>query len=738
MSLLPSAVRRLLLPVVALWLVAAVGVTWAPLLFSNGLVATYYDGPEWSGPALHTGLEHVGIGDWLAIRGPRLGRSSFSVSWRGWVAVASGTTFDIGVTDDAPVWLYVDDTEVISGTQTPENGMRRNSVALSRGLHRLQIDVKADDQAGLHVSWARAGNPLHEIGQEVLYPSRPAYYLAETAPPGVILAALASLGLLVLVASWGVHATSRHLATSGAEPHVRTWLWRVLALAAVLLAWQLWFGLPERWELDEVVPGDILYGARRNFSGGWYSHYPALYFGSLSVMSWPFMAGATMGAVELESAQSTLAQSVLYRLATALCAAAVVGLAYRVTFEAFDDRRAALWTGFLCAVTPLIVYLGKFAKPDLAYTVAFLAALVAYLRALRQPTPRHYQAFAFMGMTAICLKDQAYGLIVLPAAHLIWLRWRLSEGPPLTRLQRLAADPALWRAALTAVAVFAVGQNLIFNLDGFIGHVGLMMGGGSAGFRTYPATAGGQAAMLADGLRQVPWILGWPVALLVVPGLVLAWRQRRDATTALLLPIASYYLTFIAVIGYQYDRFYLAPAVLLTVPAGLALAWISSRPTTWTRVAVAAVAVFALAEGASVDLMMARDSRLAAETWLRTNVRDGQLVGMAGPRAYLPRPGYVTWTDVHLDWAEVDLAPPEFLVVNLEFAQRPRNRPFFDPLLAGTHPTYRPVVTFKSSPGLATLAYRDVFRNGVEDAFTNLDKINPEIRVFARNDVPIN
>jgi len=69
--------------------------------------------------------------------------------------------------------------------------------------------------------------------------------------------------------------------------------------------------------------------------------------------------------------------------------------------------------------------------------------------------------------------------------------------------------------------------------------------------------------------------------------------------------------------------------------------------------------------------------------------------------------------------------------------ETPTTADFYQPLLDGTHPDYRLVATFKSPPGAAVLAYGSLFRNGVEDDFTNLDKINPEIRVFARRGVEV-
>lgn len=736
MSLLPPLIRRVLLPALAVWSALAVAAAYGPLLLSSGLVATHYDGREWQGVPLATDQEHVGGGDWMAAAGYRIGRDDTSVSWRGWLAVGAPATFDIETESDGPVWIFIDDARVIDGYAPAPDGRRRHTHRLTAGLHALQVDLAS--ASSLEVRWARSGNPLHDLGPAVLYPTRVAYYLDQVVRPGLLLATALSISLLVVLAGLAAGCLRRHLDDTAATPDERRWLWGVLALAAALQLWQLWFGLPARWELDEVIAADVLEPARAWFAGGWYDLYPALFFGSLGVLSWPFMAAGTMGLIDLGLEPAGVAQVIVYRLGMVVCGVVIAGLAYRLAMEAFAHRRAAIWAAFVAAALPLLVYLTKFSKADVPYSAAFLAAALFHLRALRTPTTAVYGWFAFWGMVAICLKDQAYGLVLLPALHLVWLRWRaLADHPIATRLARLVVDRPLWRAAIVAVAVFVVGHNLLFNFDGFLSHVQLITGGGSQGFRTYERSAGGQLAMLRDAFAMVSWTFGLPMSIVIAGSLVLAWRARRQALLVLLLPIASYYLTFMAVIQYQYDRFYLAPAILLAVVSGLGLAWLVAASQVWARVAVVVAAGHLLLLGSSIDLLMARDSRYAAEAWLAAQVDHDELVGMAGPRSYLPRPGRLPVTDVPFDWAEVSAAPPDFLVVNAEFAVRDRHVAFFGPLLAGDHPLYREAARFKSSPGPALIAYRPEFSDGVEDPESNFDKINPEIRIYVRRDVVV-
>jgi hypothetical protein len=181
----------------------------------------------------------------------------------------------------------------------------------------------------------------------------------------------------------------------------------------------------------------------------------------------------------------------------------------------------------------------------------------------------------------------------------------------------------------------------------------------------------------------------------------------------------------------------LAPSILLAAIGGLGLAWLFASAQVWARAAGVVAAGHLLLLGSSIDLLMARDSRFAAEAWLAARVDHDELIGMAGPRSYLPRPGRLPVTDVPFDWAEVSAAPPDFLVVNAEFAARDRHTDFFGPLLSGAHPLYREAARFKSSPGPALIAYRPEFSDGVEDPESNFDKINPEIRIYVRRDVTV-
>lgn len=739
----PRSMRRSVLTVGVVLVLALLtaALVLAPRLFTPGLVSWSYANSTGTGaPSLVVPGEPAGD-DWVASHAPRFGERPFSVLWEGWLPIAEAGTYEFVTASDDGSWLLVDEAMVVDNGGEHPVVERRGTVRLTPGLHHLRVGyMQLRGGAALHVRMGRDGQAPVPLTRDGLFPTRLAHafpsrpaWLHMVVPPGYLLATAWASALPAAVLAWMVLLVRRHTAQHAADPAGNRWLWTLLALASALMAWQATYGLPVGWDLDELNPADAIAGLHQRFSNGWHGLYSPIYYYVIGALSLPFMLVAAVGATDAWSTPAVATQALLYRASALLCGLVTVYLAYRCGSEAFGNRRSGLWAGLVVAAMPNVVMLAKLAKPDMPYVAAFMAAMLVYLKCLRDPSAARYAAFALAGMTAICIKDQAYGLIVLPAAHLVWLRWRQQAGSFMTRAGAVLRDRALLGAAAVSVGTFAVAHNVVFNWPGLRQHVALVLvGGGGTAFRMYDGTLGGHATMLADALGLVPWMLGWGVTALALVGGAAAWHTHRHALVALLLPVVSYYLCFIVVIRYQYDRFYLAPAVLLSICAGHGLAWLWQRSGRWPRVVAVAVAGYALARGASVDLMMLRDSRVAAEAWLASHVSEHATVGALGPAAYLPRPGHLRFLPIGPHWDVMEIVAPEFLVVNTEYAQRERDAAFYRPLLDGTHEVYRPVARFKSPPGLAVLAWGTVFQNGREDPLTNLDKINPEIVVFAR------
>ena len=137
---------------------------------------------------------------------------------------------------------------------------------------------------------------------------------------------------------------------------------------------------------------------------------------------------------------------------------------------------------------------------------------------------------------------------------------------------RAFTDRRLIVAAVTSVVIFLIGHNVILNFSGFVEHVRFIIGPGSATYRVYEPTLAGHLALLRTSLRLTEVSMGWPLFAIGVAGLVLAIAtpgQRRIAIW-LLVPAVSYYLGFINVILYNYDRFMMPICFVLAMFGGLA------------------------------------------------------------------------------------------------------------------------------------------------------------------------
>jgi len=173
----------------------------------------------------------------------------------------------------------------------------------------------------------------------------------------------------------------------------------------------------------------------------------------------------------------------------------------------------------------------------------------------------------------------------------------------------------------------------------------------------------------------------------------------------------------------------------LSLFGGLALAR-AVRARSWAaKAAVVAVLAFSLARAASVDILMARDSRYAVEDWLRREVGPVPLVAAVGPLEYLPRLDGLRWR--RLGPAAVRLAQvrPDVVVVNADYARRADEgtgeRAFYSALDDGSL-GYEVALRRRTRPPV--LLDTDALREeGSGRIWSNLDKVDPEIVVYRKS-----
>jgi hypothetical protein len=298
-------------------------------------------------------------------------------------------------------------------------------------------------------------------------------------------------------------------------------------------------------------------------------------------------------------------------------------------------------------------------------------------------------------------------------------------------------------ASATVVVLFALIHNLAFNLAGFRNHVAFMIGPGSENYRAFDKTFAGHAGVLRLSAHLVQEAFGWPLFAAGMTGLAISLIRSdwRRAAVWLLVPIVSYYLGFIDVILYNYDRFVLPICVVVAVFAGLAIDRLlaAAIPLRVRITGVAALFAYSLLYASTVDYLMIRDSRYAAERWLAAHVGPDELVGYTFSLEYLPRLDAYAHADIG---TVEDLVHdrPRFYVLNADYGRA----------VPSDHPTSRLIAGLRDG----TLGYHLVLRareetpfpwlpgahedlvGAREDAsvFVILRNINPTIEVFAIGD----
>ena len=140
-----------------------------------------------------------------------------------------------------------------------------------------------------------------------------------------------------------------------------------------------------------------------------------------------------------------------------------------------------------------------------------------------------------------------------------------------------------------------------------------------------------------------------------------------------LLPAASYYLTFLAVVGFTYDRFLMPMFLGLALAGGFAvsrLELLAASARLWVRSGVAAVLAYTLIYGLAVDVALSRDSRYAVEAWMQSNIAPGATVGRIGPVEHVPRIDRFLTVLVIPTADTITATSVDYLIVNADWVER--------------------------------------------------------------------
>jgi hypothetical protein len=379
-----------------------------------------------------------------------------------------------------------------------------------------------------------------------------------------------------------------------------------------------------------------------------------------------------------------------------------------------------------------LTYYSKTANLEVPYLFWVALALRYYARTASRAGPYDFYRFAVAGAIAICTKDQAYGFFVLPA--LLLASMALARGgTPNVPTKRVL----ITMCGLTALALVIL-MNVPFNLSGVVRHFQLITGPASQDFQMYARTPAGTAKLLLDSVRQMGNIMSWPLFVAALAGAAMAVRRRQVPIILLLIAGLSYFITFLWIVLYQYDRFLLGLVITIAPATGWWLDNVTRRGCSYRTIRqVIALIVFAYAIGrcAALDMLMLRDSRYAAEQALRRESRPRDRVAGVGLRSYLTRPEVVPWSPVRATPEQIIQLAPDLLVVNVGHALR-TSEANIDTLVRGmlqNDPTYSLVGEYRAKAPFP-LSLEPRFQRIEEDPFSNLTKINPLFRIYKRRE----
>ena len=719
-----------------LWLISAlVLVPLALILVSRrldanfGLSGRYYPNASWQGEAVLRVDPVISTRSLVPVPSSD-GTGPFSARWDGYLHVDRPGKYVFHLTSDDGAWLEVDGRVVIDNGGHHSAILKEQTLDLTEGLH--VIGLSFFQGAGgwrLELLWGREGEPLTPLAAPSLVnvPMEGSVHTIATALRASLpfLPFLWWLAALLAAANYASRFFRRLPAAHFVNDRA---LHAVVLLSAALNACGIWWGLNWRWAPDEIYPTHVLEAIESRFSNGWSGPYPPFHYYVLSLAYVPFLV-----ADWLLDTRASFPLHFVNRSVSLVMATGIVVVCYLIGRE-LRGRAAGLAAALLTALLLPFVYYAKTSNLDVPYLFWFSLAMLFYMRIVVAGDAAAYAWFALAGALAIASKDQAFGFFVAPAVHVAWLRYRrLIRGQSATA-KAIVRDPVVPRAVMIGLLTLVVAYNLPFNASGFADHVRIISSNGSGKYRMVEMTLEGQLTLLKYTLNQVRFSYGWPALVFVCAGLASVVRRPKGRSELwLLLPAVSYDAFFIAPTSIVFDRFVLGICLLMAIIAGCAADdWmrLGGRARRVAIVCLAAACAYSLARAVALDTLMVLDSRVSIERWIASRLPYRSAVASAGPQSSLPR---LEWADNINLRSEVISASAPYVVLNGTYAQRfdpsSLEGALYDQIRGGSG--YSLLHEYRANH-IWPLSHDPVFRDSVEDQFTNLDKVNPLIQVYKR------
>ena len=730
-------------------LIGLLSLAWRFHGLPEGLRGNYFSTADWTGELVQSTIDpQPSTANIVAAWGNRP-PPVFSVMWTGSLLVPRDGIYTIATTSDDGSWVYVDGQLLLDlgGTHAPITLAR--SIDLQQGVHAIAIKYfQGGGDFGLNLSWGRGDQPLAAIPSWALTPKRPRFgQFVLAVVLGRSLAAMEWLLAPAMLIGIVVAAWPRIVGASRVVRRDAAWraVAAVIAGSLVLNVIGIWYGLSSHgtWLGDEIGPNQVIVAISQLFSRGWWAWYPPLQYYILAAVDSPVVLLERVGRIDPRSLFWFDVMFLLERLVSVAAGVGVLIATYLSGAEAFS-KRVGLFAAASLALVGLFICYSKTANVDIPYVFWFALSILFYLRILREPTLRNIVFFSAAGALAICTKDQAYGLYAGAPFVVVYAiaraRQQAGDSHPFARA---LVDRRIIAAAATGIVVFAACYNILFNYSGFMSHLHYILTDGRIvrDFGLFDLRLLERWRVLVLTATLDKRSLGWPMLAISSVGWILALRSpaTRGASIALSIVVIAYYLTFINVIMYCYDRFLLPVCLVQALFAGVAFErWLDPSAARLPARQLIAGSVFAysLLYGGMVDALMLRDSRYAVEAWLHAHASAGEDIGTTFANRNRP-----TLADFHVDIIDTvpdlkALAPP-FYVFDAEYARAiDANSPageLIDGLRRGTL-GYRLALRYRAPTpwGWLAGAHPELAGPRLDRSTSSFREINPTLEVYER------
>lgn len=445
----------------------------------------------------------------------------------------------------------------------------------------------------------------------------------------------------------GFFMTAKPDKQSRIDPREKYLLILILAVAALLRAWQIDWSLPDIYE--EATPFRIAWsywnwgGSGFDFNPHFF-HYPALSFHlqflvQLVHYGVGFLTGAFPDTASYHQAFEANPTSFFLqaRLLSVSFDLGTILLTFLLGRKLLASRMALL-PAAIVAVSPLHISNSRLIAVDAQLAFFFVLSLFFVLKLLDSENRKTYLlAGLFIGLAAATKYTGALLLGVLTLSHV--LRLRSKKMLPGTHV-------SLFLAVIVSALTFLVLNPFIFtDREVFLNDFSYEQHHMSEGHLGIDSA---ESSVLYYLLSVVPFGFGWAVLPLFCIGLLTVFSSRRPDTICVMAS-SVFYLAMISSWEMRAERYLLpiGPMIALLAVVGLAFVWdeVLRRIPSFPRVIPLIISMFVLVPMAIGTVQYHQsfalpDTRTLVRNWMVENVARGAAIA-AGPIGIeLTKPGY--------------------------------------------------------------------------------------------------